>query len=106
MSFRGTHVLATASSTASSAAAVDGIGCIDVRLQVKAHTLKSNIVVILTAVRAGRDKMCTHCPRCMNLHPCSDAIEDGRDDGGFYDHCIDVFEHPWICQHCFPDVEM
>jgi len=107
MSFRGTHVLATASSTASSAAAAEGIGCIVNRQPAKEHTLKSNIVAILTAARAGRDEMCTYCPRCMTIQACTDAIEDGVDDEGqAYDPCINAYENPWICQHCFPDVEM
>jgi hypothetical protein len=98
--------LATVSFTASSAAAADGIGCIDNRRLAKELTLKSNIAATSTVARAGREEMCTHCPRCMTLHPCNDAIEDGHDEAGRYEHCIDVFEHPWICQHCFPDVEM
>jgi hypothetical protein len=46
----------TASFTASSAAAADGIGCIDVRLQAKAHTSRSNIAAISTAARAERER--------------------------------------------------
>ena len=50
--------------------------------------------------------MCEHCPRCNTIQPCNDAIEDGKDDAGRYDVCLDVWERPMICHYCFPDVEM
>jgi len=50
--------------------------------------------------------MCEHCPRCMEISPCMDAVAYGQDDSGRYDVCTNVFERPMICHHCFPDVEM
>ena len=68
------------------------------------RTLRRREEVLCRIEVRGELLMCSFCPRCNDISQCNEATYNH--ESGNIDTCNDVYSNPYICQYCWPDVEM